>query len=370
MNKFWQTILYAMVVGVAAPLFASPANVSIQPQALGSALQELAKQSGVHIIFFSKAVEGHRAPALSGTYTPEDAVGLLLEGTGLTYHVLNERAIEVAVNPAAPAPSPIMPVLRAPLDQVKVTAEREGLNAMREEIQRLDEQFYAAYNNVNTAHQYDILCTTQARRGTDVAQHICQPAFVNEAMRNAAADGTDSRCTPAAVVLILQKTPEHQRNMRKVVAKHPELLKLLKERHELARRYEALRKEKLKGGDGAPSVTEMKRPPSPSLAPLAAQASWALAGCAPQDLPLERLSTEQWAVAMGLEPVELAGNRYFCVPQPGVAHPIRTSANCVTLSDRLRRRAFLDGRVTEGFPNPNQPSGVTGGQFMNPQWHP
>src|SRR5688572_4680284 len=105
MNKTWRAMVCAMVLGVALPLLANAADVSIEPQPLGSALQDLAKQSGVQIIFLSKAVEGRRAPALNGTYTPEEAVAVLLEGSGLTYHALNERAIEVAEKPVAPAPS-------------------------------------------------------------------------------------------------------------------------------------------------------------------------------------------------------------------------------------------------------------------------
>src|SRR5690348_6053156 len=57
-------------------------ELKIQPQPLGAALQEFAKQSGIQIIFFSKLTDGHDAPALSGKYTYETALNALLQGTG------------------------------------------------------------------------------------------------------------------------------------------------------------------------------------------------------------------------------------------------------------------------------------------------
>ncbi|MEJ1963670.1 MAG: TonB-dependent receptor plug domain-containing protein [Gammaproteobacteria bacterium] len=79
----------------------TPANyeLKIQPRPLGAALQELARQSGVQIVFMSRIAEGHDAPALNGKYTPEAALTALLNGTDLTFHRLNDRTI--AVEPKA-----------------------------------------------------------------------------------------------------------------------------------------------------------------------------------------------------------------------------------------------------------------------------
>jgi iron complex outermembrane receptor protein len=69
--------------------------VQIPSQPLGTALQELAAQSGIQIIFFSKLTEGRDAPALNGQFTPESALDTLLRGTDLTFHQLNAKTIEV-----------------------------------------------------------------------------------------------------------------------------------------------------------------------------------------------------------------------------------------------------------------------------------
>jgi iron complex outermembrane recepter protein len=70
-------------------------ELEIQPQPLGAALQEFAKQSGIQIIFFSKLTDGHDAPALSGIYTSETALDALLQGTGLTFHQIDSKTIQV-----------------------------------------------------------------------------------------------------------------------------------------------------------------------------------------------------------------------------------------------------------------------------------
>jgi iron complex outermembrane recepter protein len=97
-----RAVSMAVVLALATPLWASAAEppdahyaVKIAAQPLGAALQELANQSGIQIIFFSKLAEGHEAPALNGQFTPQSALGILLRGTDLTFRQLNEKTIEV-----------------------------------------------------------------------------------------------------------------------------------------------------------------------------------------------------------------------------------------------------------------------------------
>lgn len=135
MNRSPRGMLYAIaaIAVAASPVFANPASIDIEPQPLSSALQDFAKQTGVQIIFFSKSVEGHDARALNGRYEPEDAIALLLEGTGLDYHVLNERAIEVVAaapgNDKAPPSGQRNSAMK--MDEVEITAERQQLPSLR-----------------------------------------------------------------------------------------------------------------------------------------------------------------------------------------------------------------------------------------------
>jgi hypothetical protein len=250
MKRRFRALLWGTVIGVLAPLFANAANVSIPAQELGTALQELAKQSGVQIVFFSKVVEGRQAPALNGKFTPEAAVAALLNGTGLTYHVLNSRAIEVAAADAAPAdatPWSATPVPMTPIDEVEIFAPHEKLSALRAEIQKLEEQFYAGYNELNTIREYDIRCNLVARTGTHLKYPVCEPVFVSEAMADAVRAALEGRRGAPAILVVQTKTPDYQKNMVAIVEKHPELLELVKQRNALAERYEALRKQKRRG---------------------------------------------------------------------------------------------------------------------------
>lgn len=75
-------------------------DLKITSQPLGSALQELARQSGIQIIFFSKATDGRQSPAVQGHLTIDAALRRMLGGSHLTYRRLKPKLIEIR-EPAA-----------------------------------------------------------------------------------------------------------------------------------------------------------------------------------------------------------------------------------------------------------------------------
>ncbi|MEJ2411287.1 MAG: TonB-dependent receptor, partial [Novosphingobium sp.] len=62
---------------------------------LGAALTDLARQSGEEIYFPSELTRGKRAKPLKGTMTVEEALSVLLGGTGLTYRTTSSGSIVV-----------------------------------------------------------------------------------------------------------------------------------------------------------------------------------------------------------------------------------------------------------------------------------
>jgi outer membrane receptor for ferric coprogen and ferric-rhodotorulic acid len=72
---------------------------------LDEALQELARQTGAQLVFFSQVTAGRSAPALSGKFTMAAALTRLLEGSGLMFRQVNERTFQVQPGPAPPAAS-------------------------------------------------------------------------------------------------------------------------------------------------------------------------------------------------------------------------------------------------------------------------
>jgi outer membrane receptor for ferric coprogen and ferric-rhodotorulic acid len=119
--------------------------LQIPLQELTQALQELARQSGAQIIFFSRTTEGHQGRPLNGTYSVSEALSALLAESGLKFRAVNPRTYEIlpADGPDAsrrsPAPAPLVsePEQGEPnrpagtLEEVLVMGRAEGLVATR-----------------------------------------------------------------------------------------------------------------------------------------------------------------------------------------------------------------------------------------------
>jgi outer-membrane receptor for ferric coprogen and ferric-rhodotorulic acid len=83
------------LIGAAPSTEPAKYDIKIHSQPLGTALQALAKQSAVQIIFFSQITEGLQAPALEGQFTVSAALELLLAHSRLTFRVINPKTIEI-----------------------------------------------------------------------------------------------------------------------------------------------------------------------------------------------------------------------------------------------------------------------------------
>lgn len=70
-------------------------ELRITAQPLDEALQEFARQSGMQVIFFSALTEGIQSPGVKGKYTAAAALKELLAGSGLSFHVINPRTVEI-----------------------------------------------------------------------------------------------------------------------------------------------------------------------------------------------------------------------------------------------------------------------------------
>lgn len=93
-----------------AALDGEPQPIRIEAQALGTALQELARQAGLQLLFAPDLVAGRMAPAVAGDLTPRQAINRLLAGSGLTATVQGQAVVVAASPPAPPSPPPAGPV--------------------------------------------------------------------------------------------------------------------------------------------------------------------------------------------------------------------------------------------------------------------
>jgi hypothetical protein len=143
----WCRVILAFACMVWSVAFAeTPVAVNVPAGDLSQALESLARQCGIDIIYPSDQLKGRTTPGVSGTLEPTQAVKQLLDGTSLT---LSEEGgallITQSVSPSAAA-APRAPA--EPLPQVEVQAHRAKLSAMRKELDRLETQFYTEYNRV------------------------------------------------------------------------------------------------------------------------------------------------------------------------------------------------------------------------------
>src|SRR4051812_12170494 len=87
----------ACVVSASAFAFADTASpVDVPAGEVIAALHELAKQSGIEVIYAAGQLKGVRTQGVRGEYTPEAAVAKLLEGTQLKITVHNSGALLIS----------------------------------------------------------------------------------------------------------------------------------------------------------------------------------------------------------------------------------------------------------------------------------
>jgi len=100
-------------------------NVDLPPAPLGEAINDLARQSSVQIIFASDLGAGRSTPAVKGRFTPEEALQALLKDSGLQAQAKGERTF-VVVAQMAPASSAQAQTQSAPVEmaQMEITASR------------------------------------------------------------------------------------------------------------------------------------------------------------------------------------------------------------------------------------------------------
>jgi len=72
-------------------------------QSLTAALTAIAQRSGLKLAYSAPLSAGRTAPALHGTYTPAQAIGLLLAGSGLNYRFSNAHTVTIDTLPPASA---------------------------------------------------------------------------------------------------------------------------------------------------------------------------------------------------------------------------------------------------------------------------
>lgn len=84
---------------------AEPLHISIARQPLASALQQLARQADIQILYSRELVDGRTAPALTGDFELQSALNAILADSGLTYAFAGNDSVVIKAE-TAPGSSP------------------------------------------------------------------------------------------------------------------------------------------------------------------------------------------------------------------------------------------------------------------------
>jgi hypothetical protein len=133
---------------------------------------------------------------------------------------------------------------------------------LQAEMVKVENEYFALYNQLNTDHQYDMVCGKVRATGSRFDTRVCQPRYVLTAKENAASERVHSAVSGGqsagsansqgpdvgravaggATEVQLSKEQAFRNNMLEVLQKSPELQALGMKRDELQQRAEAATK--------------------------------------------------------------------------------------------------------------------------------
>ncbi|MGH8605642.1 MAG: TonB-dependent receptor domain-containing protein [Gammaproteobacteria bacterium] len=107
MHTTRQALLYLLLAWVAPHVLAEQTalHVNVPPQSLAAALDSLAQQAHLQIIYNPDTLGEQSSRAVVGTYTPREAIEKLLAGTGLSYTFTAEDTVSVRTDEQSPPKS-------------------------------------------------------------------------------------------------------------------------------------------------------------------------------------------------------------------------------------------------------------------------
>jgi outer membrane receptor protein involved in Fe transport len=108
-------------------------SADIPAQPLSKALEEFARQTGLQLVYVSAVVHDQKSRAVSAGLSASNALGRLLEGTGLQFEYLTPRSVHILAAAIAPSKHAVTQnPERESLQEVIVTAEKreESLNVV------------------------------------------------------------------------------------------------------------------------------------------------------------------------------------------------------------------------------------------------
>lgn len=148
-------LINGLVAACATPALAQsarPLPIDTTGQSLTTAVTEIARRSGRELLVAAPTIGQRAAPRLKGRYTMDQALPLLLAGSGLAYRRTGDGTYIIFVAPLLPSPEPDVPVA---LPELLVTARSQNSDIQRTEN---DIQPYKVWSSrdIQQTHSADI----------------------------------------------------------------------------------------------------------------------------------------------------------------------------------------------------------------------
>ena len=75
---------------------------------------------------------------------------------------------------------------------VTTAASAETAMRIRREMTKVESQYFALYNKLNTEKQFDMVCRMEAPTGSNFMRRICQPRYLESAKQTSASERIDA----------------------------------------------------------------------------------------------------------------------------------------------------------------------------------
>ena len=144
-------------------------------------------------------------------------------------------------SPAEPSQPPhteeVADVQTQPMEEITVIAERSRPQ-LRRELYRVHYEVLDMFNELNTDDDFDMVCKSEARIGSQIKYRVCKSRFHREMESEAYTDYLDGNMVSENRSELDRLYWQQRELMADLANKHPEFLALLRQRLELRKEYE------------------------------------------------------------------------------------------------------------------------------------
>ncbi len=117
-------------------------------------------------------------------------------------------------------------------------ARTPSLEAMRAELERVEDVVYAIFNELNDDDAYDVICKNETKIGSHIPQRVCLARVFRDSVVEDSLDEDTGKISAMRKASLSKHQKILAEKMRQLASENPELLEALKIRLLLKKRLE------------------------------------------------------------------------------------------------------------------------------------